>query len=103
MHRVRRSLVIASFALTLLVIEVPAAEAANPDSNWGWAKPLNQKQGLLYTTNLAFKQGNKSRSRSVWTPYRSRRSVQPNRSTVQTPFFRPGRTGLIPFNQVGRY
>lgn len=110
MHLVRHTRVIASLALAFLMTDVPAVQAANPSSNWGWAKPLNQRQGLFYTTNQAFKRGSSSRQRSVWTPYRTRRTVQPGRSivqprrsTVRPPFFRSGRAGLIPFNPVSRY
>ena len=41
------------------------ASAANPNSSWGWAKPLNQKVGsLLYTSNKALKGQSTVKSRS---------------------------------------
>lgn len=85
----------------LFVLDTPAVEAANPNSTWGWAKPLNQRQGLLYTTNKAFKTNSSSRTRNSSSRYPARRVTQPSVRITQPAFFFPGRSGLIPFNQVG--
>lgn len=56
-------------------------EAANPNSSWAWAKPLNQKPGsLLYTTNVAAK--TQSASRSSNRSYSTRQNYRaPSRGT----------------------
>lgn len=87
----------------LFVLDTPTVEAANPNSSWRWAKPLNERQGLLYTTNKAFKTNSSSRSRTYPRQYRRGRVVQPSVRSVPSSNFFPGRTGLIPFNQVGGY
>lgn len=80
-----RRLLLCFGTLALMSVGAASAQAANRNSSWGWAKPLNDKPGsLLYTSNVAFKQSTKVRSSNT---YRRSYNVTP-RYRAQPRFFR---------------
>ena len=109
MKLLRRFVILLALMLATLTADTSALQAAHPYSGWGWAKPLNQRQGMLYTSNRAFKQNSSSRVRRSTSFYRQRSAVRPSRRFVpsvqrsgQPSFFSPGQRGPISFGPLIR-
>lgn len=103
----KKMIAVVAVCVGFAMADAGQANAGNGSSSWRWSKPLNQRQGLLYTTNKARKTTNTRTTRKRCyssgntTRWFTPSSPSPSSSSSDT-FFRPGRSGIIPFDGVGR-